>query len=124
MVLLLVIYLMYRRWKKKEVFVVGDQRKVDNFMTKNFEISPESQRLYDTMVSARVDKNRLLKFLTMEDTFLGYEKDIVRNGAGTVREALDMSALISNTFSNYDTEYHEFHCRQIRNPTERINMLF
>ena len=97
------------------------QRKTKYYTTMNFDASPQSRELYDSMCGSDVDEARLTKFLQMEDNFLGYKKAILNDGAGTYREASDLSSLITNTFSNWDTEYHGNHLKQMQNPDVNLN---
>ena len=117
LIIFVVLYFNRRNKTKAGEF----QRKSKTYTTLNFDISPESCLLYDSMVKSKVDDGRLTKFLQMEDNFLGYEKAIVYDGAGTYREAADLSALIKNTFSNWDLNYHDVHLKQMQNPGESLN---
>ena len=94
---------------------------VDSFKTTNFEISPDSRKIFLKMQVDGISKENLKKFAMMEDRFLEYEKDSACRGIDRRVEGGKLDQLIRETFMAYDFTYHNNHLKQIGEQNRIIN---
>ena len=94
---------------------------VDTHRSRNFEISPDSRKMFNDMKRDRISKENLKKFVVMEDRFLEYEKDSACRGIDRRVEAGKLDQIIRETFMGYDFTYHNKHLKQISEQNRKIN---
>ena len=94
---------------------------VGPFRSKNFEISPQSRKMFNDMKRDRLTEEKLKEFGMMEDRFLEYEKDSACRGIDRKVEAGKLDQLIRETFIAYDFTYHNNHLKQIGEQNRIIN---
>jgi len=118
LVLLCIIYMI-----TQEVLVnKKTQGKVNGFETQNFPLSSgQSLEIFKELQSQGVSDETLMKFATMEDQFLEYEKDSVCRGIIRTQQAIQLSQQIKETFPGYKFSYHDIHIKQISEPGKLIN---
>lgn len=98
------------------------QGRVNGYETQNFPISNgHSMEIFKELQSQGVSDETLMKFASMEDQFLEYEKDSVCRGIDRTQLAIQLSQQIKETFIGYDFSYHELHIKQISEPNKLIN---
>jgi len=94
---------------------------IDNLHSNNFEISPDSRKMFHKMLKDGLSKESLKKFVTMEDRFLEYEKESACMGRDRVLDATSLDQAIRDTFMAYDFTYHIKHLKQISETKRVIN---
>ncbi len=94
---------------------------VGHTRSRNFEISPESRKMFEKMQKDRMSNENLKKFLMMEDRFLEYEKDSACRAIDRRIEATKLDQLIKETFMGYDFGYHTKHLRQVAEQNRQVN---
>jgi hypothetical protein len=98
------------------------QGQVNGFETQNFPVSAgRSLELFKELQKQGVSDETLMKFATMEDQFLAYEKDAVCRGIDRTQQSIQLSQQIKESFPSYDFSYHEIHIKQISEPNKLIN---
>ena len=98
------------------------QARVGNYDTVNFKISGgKSLETFNTLKDKNASDQTLIKFATMEDRFLEYEKLAVCRGQNTLAQAIARSQQIKDTFPAYDFSYHSQHLKQISAPEKMVN---
>ena len=94
---------------------------IDNLHSNNFEISPDSRKMFHKMLKDGLSKESLKKFVMMEDRFLEYEKESACMGRDRVLDATSLDQAIRDTFMAYDFTYHTKHLKQISETKRVIN---
>lgn len=97
------------------------QVEVSGTRSSNFEISPESRKMFEKMKLDGISNDSLKKFLVMEDRFLEYEKDSACRGRDRIMDATGLDQGIRDTFIAYDFTYHNKHLKQIADTKRVIN---
>ena len=98
------------------------QAKINGYQTQYFDISNgKSLGVFKLLESQGVSDETLMKFATMEDKFLEFEKNAVCNDSPNKYQALQLSQQIKETFPAYDFTYHDIHIKQISEPNKLIN---
>lgn len=97
------------------------QVEVGGTRSSNFEISPESRKMFDKMKLDGISNDNLKKFLIMEDRLLEYEKDSACRGRERIMDASGLDQAIRDTFVAYDFTYHNNHLKQISETNRIIN---
>ena len=97
------------------------QVQLDTLHTNNFEISPDSRKMYEKMQRDGLSRESLKKFLIMEDRFLEYEKESACMGRDRKLDATALDQTIRDTFTAYDFTYHNKHLKQISETNRVIN---
>tara|TARA_R110002074_G_scaffold8841_9_gene35831 strand:- start:11885 stop:12271 length:387 start_codon:yes stop_codon:yes gene_type:complete len=97
------------------------QVQVDNFYSNNFEISPDSRKMFHKMQKSGLSLDSLKKFVMMEDRFLEYEKESACMGRDRVLDSTSLDQVIRETFVAYDFTYHNNHLKQIAETNRVIN---
>ena len=98
------------------------QAQVGNYETINFKISGgKSLETFNILKDNNASSQTLIKFATMEDRFLEYEKISVCRGQNTLTQAIAMSQQIKDTFPACDFSYHSQHLKQISSPEKMVN---
>lgn len=117
-VLLIIVYMItYEVTIDKKI-----QGRVNGFETQNFPTSAgRSLEIFKELEKQNVSDETLMRFATMEDQFLQYEKDAVCNGINRTQLAVQLSNQIKESFPGYDFSYHELHIKQISEPNKLIN---
>ena len=80
-----------------------------NYVSRNFEISPESRKMFRKMKKDGVPEEGLKRFAIMEDRLLEYEKDSVCKGISRKAEAIAIDQAIKDSFRGYDFKFHTKH---------------
>tara|TARA_Y100001936_G_scaffold100254_1_gene98579 strand:- start:3329 stop:3712 length:384 start_codon:yes stop_codon:yes gene_type:complete len=94
---------------------------VSNYVSRNFEISPESRKMFEKMKKDGVPEEGLKRFVIMEDRLLEYEKDSVCKGISRKAEAIAIDQAIKDSFRGYDFKFHTKHLTQIFVPEKKLN---
>ena len=98
------------------------QAKIGSYETSNFKISGgASLNTFNDMKANGVSDEMLMKFATMEDKFLEYEKQAVCYKHPTIQLAISMSQQIQELFMGYNFSYHTLHLKQISEPDKMVN---
>ena len=98
------------------------QARVGNYETSNFKISGgASLNTFNDMKTSGVSDEMLMKFATMEDKFLEYEKQAVCYKQPTIQLAISMSQQIQELFLGHNFSYHTLHLKQISEPDKMVN---
>lgn len=112
---LLLIIIMIRMPKANKQVTAG------NYRTTNFEISPESRKIFEKMKKDGVPVEGLKRFIIMEDRFLEYEKDTVCRRISRKAEAIAMDQAIKDAFRGYNFTYHTKHLTQMFHMDKKLN---
>lgn len=81
--------------------------------SKNFHVSNGmSKQKYEQMKKDGVSADDLKLFISLEDKFLGFEKE----NTSRIKEALTVSNQIKEKFKKYDFSYHTKHIKNIAEP--------
>ena len=121
LVAILIILFVIVRFYASPSAMTNPQVSVGGFTTKNFDICPRSLAIFNEMKAAGVGPGMLKRFAMLEDTFLGYERDIVCNGARLVMQASALSQEIQSSFPAWNFGYHAVHLEQMKNPDRTVN---
>lgn len=113
-ILALIVFMFMGRPATKQV-------QAGNYRTANFEICPDSRKMFEKMKREGVPEESLKKFITMEDRFLEYEKDCACRGINREIEAIAVDQMIRESFAGYDFTYHNKHLKQASEPNRVIN---
>ena len=98
------------------------QAKIGSYETSNFKISGgASLNTFNDMKANGVSDEMLMKFATMEDKFLEYEKQAVCYKHPFIQLAISMSQQIQELFLGYNFSYHTLHLKQIAEPDKTVN---
>jgi hypothetical protein len=98
------------------------QAKIGSYETSNFKISGgASLNTFKDMKANGVSDEMLMKFATMEDKFLEYEKQAVCYKRPAIQLAISMSQQIQELFLGYNFSYHTLHLKQIAEPDKTVN---
>ena len=97
------------------------QVEVGSWISSNFEISPESRKMFDKMKRDELGHESLKKFAMMEDRFLEYEKESACMGRDRVLDATGLDQSIREAFGGYDFTYHNNHLKQVAETRKVIN---
>ena len=97
------------------------QVEIGSWSSSNFEICPESRKMFHKMKLDGLGAESLKKFAMMEDRFLEYEKESACRGRDRVLDASGLDQAIRESFSAYDFTYHNNHLKQISEPNRIIN---
>lgn len=97
------------------------QVQIDNLHSNNFEISPDSRKMFYKMQKEGLSQESLKKFVMMEDRFLEYEKESACMGRDRVLDSTSLDQVIRDTFPAYDFTYHNKHLKQIAETKRVIN---
>jgi len=97
------------------------QVEIEGITSNNFEISPESRKMFNKMKLDELGVENLKKFVIMEDRFLEYEKESACRGRDRVLDATSLDQSIRETFGAYDFTYHNNHLKQIAEANRIIN---
>ena len=119
-VISILIFILTREYKTKNIqaHVPGTQYETTHFG----QSGGRSLEIFDHMKHQGVSHETLLKFVTMEDQFLAYEKQSVCNGRRDVKIlAISLDKEIKETFPGYDFSYHVTNLKQIYEPEKMVN---
>ena len=94
---------------------------IGNIRSNNFEISPDSRQMVNTMKRKGLSNDEIKKFIVMEDRFLEYEKDSVCMGRDRQMDAISLNQAIKESFVGFDFTYHNKHLKQISETNRIIN---
>ena len=98
------------------------QARIGSYETSNFKISGgASLNTFNDMKANSMSDENLLKFATMEDKFLEYEKQAVCYRNQTLHFAIAMSQQIQELFPSYNFSHHTLHLKQISEPDKMVN---
>jgi hypothetical protein len=98
------------------------QARIGSYETSNFKISGgASLNTFNDMKANGVPDETLMKFATMEDKFLEYEKQSVCYKYPTIQLAISMSQQIQELFPGYNFSYHTMHLKQISERDKMVN---
>lgn len=119
-VLLFVLFVITKKVKSNPVQAHVPQTKYE---TTHFnQTGGRSLEIFEHLKKSGASHDTLLKFATMEDQFLAYEKEVVFNGRRDRKLlALSLDKEIKESFPNYDFSYHITNIKQIHEPEKMIN---
>ena len=99
------------------------EARVGQYETTHFiQSDGKSMEVFENLRLANASDETRLRFITMEDQFLAYEKEIVcMNRPGLLLQAIQLSEQIKDAVPAQDFAYHTRIIKQMSEPSKMVN---